>query len=93
MCQGVTKSGSPTPREITPSVEESRSKNLLISENEMLFSFCEIKLSRVLTKVGFILGVLWHQGQSFESLGGLDNFSVILISLEQKVGDGALHFL
>ena len=32
MFQGVTKSGSPTPREMTPSMDESKSKNFLIPE-------------------------------------------------------------
>jgi hypothetical protein len=49
ICHGVMKSGSPTPREITPSMVESKSKNFLIPEGEMLFTLWEIKLFKALT--------------------------------------------
>jgi hypothetical protein len=42
MCHGVTKSGSPTPREITPSIEESRSKNFLIPEGGSAFTLSDM---------------------------------------------------
>lgn len=44
MCQGVTKSGSPTPREITPSIEESKSKNFLMPEGGISFTFSDMQL-------------------------------------------------
>ena len=37
-CQGVTKSGSPTPREMAPSISLTRSKNFLMPEGGMAFT-------------------------------------------------------
>jgi hypothetical protein len=39
---GVTKSGSPTPRDITSSIVEIKSKNLRIPEGERLSTFFDI---------------------------------------------------
>jgi len=42
MCQGVAKSGSPTPSDIAPSVEATKSKKRLIPEGVILFTICEV---------------------------------------------------
>jgi hypothetical protein len=42
MCQGVMKSGSPTPREITSSSPETRSKKRRIPEGGIFFTVSAI---------------------------------------------------
>jgi hypothetical protein len=47
ICQGVGKSGSPTPREITPSMLTARSKNLRIPDGGMAFALADRKFLMV----------------------------------------------
>jgi len=94
ICQGVTKSGSPMPSEITSSMEESRSKNFLMPDGGSVATFCEIRLSGASVAVGFVFGILRRYWQTFICfLGKVKSFSILLISFEQKMGDGTLHLL
>ena len=94
MCQGVTKSGSPMPSEITSSIEESRSKNSLMPDGGSVATFCEIKLSRASAGVDLVFGMLGRYGQtSIRFLGNAKGLPIFLVSFEEKVGDNTLHLL
>ena len=94
ICQGVTKSGSPMPSEITSSTEESRSKNSLMPDGGSVTTFCEIKLSKASAEAGLVFGMLGCYGQtSVRFLGNAKGLPIFLVSFEEKVGDNTLHLL
>src|SRR4030043_371803 len=92
ICQGVTKSGSPIPSEITSSIEESRSKNFLMPDGGSVATFCEMGLSWATVDVDFLFGMLqcyWQTSVFF--LGKVEGLSALFVAFEKKMGDGTLH--
>ncbi len=49
ICHGVTKSGSPTPKDMTPCICEARSKNFLIPDGGTDLTTFETYFSMLLT--------------------------------------------
>lgn len=94
ICQGVTKSGSPMPSEMTSSMEESRSKNFLMPDGGSEATFREIRLSKGSVEVGLVSGMLGCYGQtSVCFLRQVKGLAIFLVPFEKKVGDDTLHLL
>jgi hypothetical protein len=92
ICQGVTKSGSPIPSEITSSIEESRSKNLLMPDGGSVATFCETTLSGAPVAVDFVFGMLrcyWQASICF--LGEMKGFPILFVAFEKEMRDRTLH--
>jgi hypothetical protein len=94
ICQGVTKSGSPMPSEMTSSIEESRSKNFLMPDGGSVATFREIRLSKASIAVSLVFGMLgcyWQAPICF--LGDAKGLAIFLVPFEKKVSDNTLHLL
>src|SRR3954462_9177988 len=86
--QGVTKSGSPTPREMTSSISAAMSKNRRIPDGGQAVI---TSLSGFTVPNSFGCGSSGGDPQAVVGLGLGERDAVALVGLEHEVGGGGLH--